>query len=73
LRELQTDDLDSDARDWVRRLKDLMDTSGVEDNGSGRGTSFLKAEQLTEEQKSELTAIIDELAHWFASEFWRGG
>ncbi len=70
LHDLQTNDLDENVRDWLNKLEDLMDTSGIEDT-SGRGTWGLKAEQLTEEQKFELSRVIDELAHWFDREFWR--
>jgi len=69
IKDLKTDDLDDDVRDWLRKLDALMDTSGIEDN-SGRGTYLLKAEQLTEEQMFELSRIIDELANWFHREFW---
>jgi hypothetical protein len=70
LKDLQTDNLKGDVRNWLEKLKDLMDTSGIEDT-SGRGKWELKAEQLTEEQKLELSRVIDELAQWFTREFWQ--
>jgi hypothetical protein len=70
LKDLQTDNLDEGVQNWLEKLEDLMDTSGIEDT-SGRGKWVLKAEQLTEEQKLELSRVIDELAHWFTREFWQ--
>lgn len=64
LHDLRNEDLDDNARRWVATIKELMDTSGIQDP-SGRGTFVIKAERLTEEQKFELSRVIDELAHWF--------
>lgn len=41
-----------------------MDTTGIKDP-AGKGAWYIKAEQLTEEQKFELSSVVDELAHWF--------
>ena len=70
LLDLPTDDLDEYVRDWLNQLKDLMDTSGIDDT-SGLGNWALKAEQMTADQKFELSRVIDELADWFEREFWR--
>jgi hypothetical protein len=69
LKDLQTDNLEEGVRNWLKKLKEFMDTSGIEDM-SGRGKWELKAEQMTEEQKLDLSRVIDELAHWFYREFY---
>lgn len=67
LHELDRQDLDDSAAQWLRQLDDLMNTDGLDDP-HGKGTWMIKAEQLDEDQKVELSRIIDELAHWFDSE-----
>ncbi len=62
--DLRDEDLDDDARGWVAKINELMDTTGIDDPES-RGTWLLKAELLTEDQRIELSSAIDELAHWF--------
>lgn len=70
LQDIRVDDLDSDsAQSWVAKIRELMDTSGIEDQ-SGRGTWFSKADQLTVNEKLELSRVVDELAHWFEKKFW---
>jgi hypothetical protein len=61
--------LDDNARGWVRTLKEMMDTTGIEDE-AGRGTAFVKAEGFTVDQKIELSRTVDELAHWFERRSW---
>lgn len=67
LRELDRHDVDDNAAQWLRQLDDLMNTDGLDDP-HGKGTWMVKAEQLGENQKFELSRIIDELAHWFDRE-----
>ena len=45
-------------------LEKLMDTTGIEDPDK-YGPYRLRAEQLTNPQKVELSRTIDELASWF--------
>lgn len=61
---LRDEDLDDSARGWVAKLKELMDTSGIQDP-TVRGMWFIKAERLTDDEKLELSRIVDELARWF--------
>lgn len=61
---LNSDDLDDNAKRWIEVLKGLMDTSGIEDPDR-RGTLTIKAETMSDEQKYELSRVVDSLAHWF--------
>jgi len=61
---------DEDARAWVEAIKGFMDTSGLVDP-SNRGLWFIKAEQLSQDDKSELCRGVDALANYFDREFWR--
>lgn len=69
LHELNKKELDDNAKGWIAKLKDLMDTSGLTDP-DGRGLWAVKAASLTTEQKFELSHVVDELAHWFDRHFW---
>lgn len=62
------DDLDVNARDWIAKLRELMDTSGLADP-SFRGLWSVRASGLTQNQKTELARIVDELAAWFDARF----
>ena len=59
--------LDDNARTWVRKLKELMDTTGLTDTNS-EGLWTVKAKQLGTDEKIELSRCVDELAHWFREE-----
>lgn len=69
LHQLDEQDLDDSARDWIATLKELMDTTGLMDP-DGRGLWTVKASSLTVEQQFELSNVVNELASWFAREFW---
>ncbi len=60
---------DEDARGWVEAIKAFMDTTGVDDP-SGRGRWLVRAEQLTADQRAELSRALDALGTWFDAEFW---
>ncbi len=64
--------LNDDARQWIMDLDDLMNTDGLEDPDGKKGLWMVKAETLTDEQKSQLSLVIDSLAVWFKSQV-RGG
>jgi hypothetical protein len=64
--------LSDDARRWVRKIKEFMDTSGI-DGTNGEGAWAIKAGQLTTDDQLELSRTIDELASWFDREFWSSG
>lgn len=66
---LDEGELDEAARNWVEKIKELMDATGIDDP-TDRGQLSIKAEQLTEDQKFELSRVLDELAHWFDRRFW---
>jgi hypothetical protein len=55
--------LDDNARSWVAKIKECMDTSGVAE--APEGTHIVKARMLTENQLMGLSRAVDELAHWF--------
>ncbi len=60
--------LDDDARRLVMDLDDLMNTDGLEDPDGKKGLWMVKAETFTDEQKSQLSLIIDSLAVFFKSQ-----
>src|SRR5215212_6659108 len=64
LEDIDLNDLDDDARNWVAQLQELMDTTGIDDPDE-RGTWLIKADQLTDTQKFDLSNAVDGLAHWF--------
>ena len=64
LRHADRDGLDSHALDWVRKLEELMNTDGLEDS-SGRGLFIIKAEQLSKDEKAEVSRLVNDLANWF--------
>jgi len=59
--------LDDNAGTWVRKLKELMDTTGLVDPDSV-GLWTIKAQQLGIDEKIEVSRCVDELAHWFREE-----
>jgi hypothetical protein len=67
LKGIPHDELDDDARDWVRTLEALMETTGI-DGPTDRVRWGLRAETLSEEEKSEVSRVVDELADWFRRE-----
>ena len=67
--DLKTEDLGEGVRDWLGKLRDLMDTSDIPE-ASAYELFELKAKQMTDAQKIELAQIIDELASWFFCTFW---
>lgn len=64
LDKLPAEQLDEAARDWINTLRGLMSTDEISDP-QARGTWTLKAERLSEDEKSSLSRVVDELAHWF--------
>jgi hypothetical protein len=72
LDDLDRDRLDEDAADKVRQLEVLMETTGLEDPG-GVGLFRVKAERFTNEEKSEVSELVDELASWFDDPDLRSG
>ncbi len=66
------DSLDDNARGWVSKLEEMMDTSGLKDE-SQRGLFLVKAETLSEDEMRELAECVDNLAYWFGREAWGTG
>lgn len=64
LAELDRSGLDADARTWVARLEEFMDSTDLPDPDE-IGTFRVKARLMTTDEKHELSRIVDELAHWF--------
>ena len=58
--------LDDNSREWVGRLKDFMDISGLSDPSS-EGLFTVKARTFNTDDKLEISHLVDELAHWFSS------
>lgn len=67
LHDVDREDLDDRAREWVRELDRLMNTEGIEDD-TGKGLWFIRADRLTESEKLELSRLVDDLARWFEIE-----
>ena len=64
LHNINRDDFDDAARESVRKLEELMGTTGL-DNPLHRGLYTVKAERLSLDQKAELSREVDYLANWF--------
>jgi hypothetical protein len=64
LHNINRDDFDDAARESVRKLEELMGTTGL-DNPLHRGLYTVKAERLSLDQKAELSREVDYLASWF--------
>ncbi|MBK1888460.1 hypothetical protein Undi14_00335 [Undibacterium sp. 14-3-2] len=62
--------LDDNSRQWVEKIEGLMGTNGLQDP-NGVGTWHIKAEQLSVDEKRELSSAVNELAHWFDRAFWQ--
>ncbi len=56
--------LSDDANQWVGKLDALMETKGLSDP-NGEGLWAVKAKTFTDDEKIELSRLVDELAHWF--------
>ena len=63
LHNINRDDFDDAARESVRKLEELMGTTGL-DNPLHRGLYTVKAERLSLDQKAELSREVDYLASW---------
>ena len=61
---LHEKDLDDHAREWVTKIKALMDTSKIR-NDSAEAAWATKARAFSSDQLLELSHMIDELADWF--------
>jgi hypothetical protein len=61
---VSVDNLDDDARHWVRTLEEAFDDTGVEDP-DGRGTWIHKMEGLDTEELSRISDAVNGLATWF--------
>ena len=69
LNRIPLDDLDPHARRCVETIEQCMDTTGVGDPGGERGTWYVKAQQLSTEEKQKFANAVDELASWFDRHF----
>jgi len=67
LHNINRDDFDDAARESVRKLEELMGTTGLDDP-LHRGLYTIKAERLSLDQKAELSREVDYLASWFDAE-----
>lgn len=61
---LDENQLEEKARDWICNIKNFMSTIGIVDD-LGEDTLFIKAQSLSKDEQRELSDSIDELAHWF--------
>ncbi len=69
LHDLNKESLDDTTRERVKIVEQIIDTTGLSDP-DGRGLSAVKADSLTEDQRFELSRVIDDLANYFHMEFW---
>ena len=67
--EFDASGLNDDARSWIAKIKEFMDTTNISDT-SGAGTWTIRARALTTDDQLELSRVVDELAHWFDRAFW---
>ena len=56
--------LDEHAWEWLGKLEALMNTDGLELK-FGKALWTLKAERLSEDEKFELSDVVNSLADWF--------
>jgi len=61
---------DDSAREWIRKILHLIDTTGLQDT-SGKGLWQVRAEQMSLDEKMEFSRSVDELASWFDRNFWQ--
>ncbi|UOB05133.1 hypothetical protein [[Acidovorax] ebreus] len=54
---------------WLDVVEKTMDTAGLEDP-NGVGLWRIKAQSLTEQEKSDFSGAVYELAGWFDMQFW---
>lgn len=54
---------------WLDVVEQTMDTTGLEDP-EGVGLWRIKAQSLTEQEKSDFSDAVYELAGWFDMQFW---
>lgn len=62
---VRLDDLDENARSWLRTIRETSDTEGIEDPTGQKGTWYIKAERLKDDEKQAFAHAVDELSHWF--------
>lgn len=56
--------LSETARNYIRKLKELMDTTDIVDE-SGEGTWLVKARAFSTDEKREISHLINDLAYLF--------
>ena len=68
----ELDQVDDDqACHWIETIRKIMDTSGLDDP-EHRGLFIVRAEQLTLDEKTEFSRVVDELASWVNEKFYSG-
>lgn len=66
LRSLRRGLLDAHAQQWLEQLEQLMSTETIEANSDSERLQK-RAQQLSAEEQSDLSRLVDELANWFAA------
>jgi hypothetical protein len=64
LEDIDRSKLDDNAAAMVRKLEDLMSTDGLRDP-TREGLHVVKARLLNQDDKIQLSGLVDNLAHWF--------
>ncbi len=59
--------LDENTRSLIYALECFMDTEGVSVS-AGESAWTVKAKGLTADERLEISRLVEELAHWFASQ-----
>lgn len=62
--DLDRSELPDDPRTWIATVERLMDTTDIPEDPNG--TWLIKARQLSEEDRFDLSRTVDELAWWFS-------
>jgi hypothetical protein len=65
VRSLHRGALDARASAWLERVEALMNTDAI-DGADQRERWLKRAAELSVEEQSDLSRLVDELAHWFA-------
>jgi len=66
--DIDRDDLDEGAKEWVQKIEEYMNSDGEDDL---QGKWLIKAAKMTEEEKAELSECVYELNAWFHMYFWK--
>jgi hypothetical protein len=66
LRDIQDNDLDDNARAWVRTIRQTMNVDGVDDPQE-KEKWYVKAKQMNFDELNNFSSALNELVDWFGN------